>query len=93
MKAEKLNLHWSKGVGATPFMFLRITFLRVKQNEQGFTYSYLDNQEQEEGVKFQTRSGNKVREKKNLRKKLECKKGFSGPKICKCEDSIMLWLI
>ena len=44
-------------------MFLWITFLRVKQNEEDFTYSYLDNQEQKKGVKFQTRPGNKVRER------------------------------
>ena len=74
-------------------MFLWITFLRVKQNEQDFTYSYLDNQEQEKGEKFQKSPGNKVRDMCKLEEKLECRKGFSRPKICECEDSIMLWLI
>ena len=50
--------------GATPSCFFWITFLRVKQNQQDFTYSYLDKQQiEKKGVKFQIRSGNTGRER------------------------------
>ena len=43
--------------------FFWITFLRVKQNQQDFIYSYLDKQQIGKGVKFELRLGNKERDR------------------------------
>ena len=52
--------------------FSGFTFLRVKQSQQDFTYSYLDKQQIGKGVKFQIRPGNKGGGRAaNLREKLE----------------------
>ena len=67
----RLTLAGPRGVGATPLVFIFwITFLRVKQNQPDFTYSYRDKQQIGKGVKFQIRPGNQGRERYKLEGKV-----------------------
>ena len=68
----KINPRRPKEGGlSNPLVFFWITFLRVKQNQQDFTYSYLDKQKIAKRSKIlQIRPGNKRRERCKLEGKV-----------------------